>query len=102
VHNLSPGMVLTDLLLKDSTVVARRFFNTLAEEPETVAASLAPRILAVQGTRKSISYLSPASAFLKVALGFPQIIQGGRFFDKNGNRVEVSGNRYQENGVRLR
>ncbi|CAK9216076.1 unnamed protein product [Sphagnum troendelagicum] len=102
VHNLSPGMVLTDLLLKDSTVVARRFFNTLAEEPETVAASLAPRILAVQGTRKSISYLSPASAFLKVALGFPQIIQGGRFFDKNGNRVEVSGNRYQENGVRIR
>ncbi|CAI5533768.1 unnamed protein product [Closterium sp. Naga37s-1] len=30
VHNLSPGMVLTDLLLKDSTPIARRFFNALA------------------------------------------------------------------------
>ena len=38
VHQLSPGLVLTDLLLKGSTPVARRFFNALAEEPETVAA----------------------------------------------------------------
>ena len=83
VHNLSPGMVLTDLLLKvgaqscavddvcfagcvrlphaelratshsrltchpcaqDSTPTARRFFNALAEEPETAAAELVPRI----------------------------------------------------------
>ncbi|KAL4430704.1 hypothetical protein ABPG75_005960 [Micractinium tetrahymenae] len=33
VHNLSPGMLLTDLLLKDSTPAARRFFNALAEDP---------------------------------------------------------------------
>jgi chlorophyll(ide) b reductase len=54
VHNLSPGLVLTDLLLKDSTPAARRFFNTLAEEPQTVAAALVPRIRAVQVTHKSI------------------------------------------------
>ena len=101
VHNLSPGMVLTDLLLKDSTPIARRFFNTLAEEPETVAADLAPRILSIQGTGQSIECLSPPSAFVKVALGFPQIIAGGRFFDKEGNRVQVNGNRYQENGVKI-
>ena len=47
-HNLSPGMVLTDLLLRDASPVARRFFNTLAEEPETVAAALVPRMRAVQ------------------------------------------------------
>ena len=29
-HTIFAGMVLTDLLLKDSTPVARRFFNTLA------------------------------------------------------------------------
>lgn len=48
VHNLSPGLVLTDLLLRDSTPVARRFFNALAEEPATVAAALAPRIRAAK------------------------------------------------------
>jgi hypothetical protein len=41
-------MVLTDLLLRDANPVARRFFNTLAEEPETVAVAIVPQIRAVQ------------------------------------------------------
>jgi hypothetical protein len=41
-------MVLTDLLLRDANPVARRFFNTLAEEPATVAAAIVPQIRAVQ------------------------------------------------------
>jgi len=41
-------MVLTDLLLKDASPTAKRFFNALAEEPETVAAALVPQIRAVQ------------------------------------------------------
>ena len=41
-------MVLTDLLLEDASPVARRFFNALAEESETVAAALVPAIKAVQ------------------------------------------------------
>ncbi len=41
-------MVLTDLLLKDASIVAKRFFNALAEEPETVAAALVPQMRAVQ------------------------------------------------------
>lgn len=94
-------MVLTDLLLKDSTPVARRFFNTLAEEPDTVAAYLAPRVLATQGTGQSIECLSPPSAFFKVVLGLPQIISGGRFFDKDGNRVRVRGSQYEDNGVKI-
>jgi hypothetical protein len=48
VHNLSPGLVLTGLLLDGASPAARRFFNALAEEPETVAAALAPRMRAVQ------------------------------------------------------
>ena len=41
-------MVLTDLLLEDASPVARRFFNAVAEEPETVAAALVPQIRAVR------------------------------------------------------
>lgn len=49
-HSLTTraGMVLTDLLLQGSSPVARRFFNVLAEEPDTVAQYLVPRIRAVQ------------------------------------------------------
>ena len=47
----------------------------------------------------------PASLLLPAALrilrGVPQIINGGRFFDKEGNRVPQPGERYAANGVRL-
>ncbi len=64
-HNLSPGMVLTDLLLEDASPVARRFFNALAEEPETVAAALVPQIRAVQVCalpRRLASTMPPCAA----------------------------------------
>eukprot|EP00854_Cymbomonas_tetramitiformis_P004447 gene4448-5459_t len=95
VHNLSPGMVVTDLLLKGSTPVARRFFNVLAEEAETVAATLAPQVRQVSGTNGSLEYLSLPDAFRRVVTGVPQIINGGRFFDKEGNRVPERGAKYQ-------
>eukprot|EP00245_Coleochaete_scutata_P007218 TRINITY_DN22350_c0_g1_i1.p1 TRINITY_DN22350_c0_g1~~TRINITY_DN22350_c0_g1_i1.p1 ORF type:complete len:433 (+),score=52.96 TRINITY_DN22350_c0_g1_i1:52-1350(+) len=101
VHNLSPGMALTDLLLRDSTPGARRFFNALAEEPETVAAWLVPRIRALDTLSSSIDFLSPPAALLKVLLGLPQIINGGRFFDKQGNRVVADGKTFTANGVRV-
>ncbi|KAK9837017.1 hypothetical protein WJX81_007405 [Elliptochloris bilobata] len=63
VHNLSPGLVLTGLLLDGASPAARRFFNALAEEPETDAAELVPRMRVVQGMEQTIAYLSPASAF---------------------------------------
>ena len=46
VHQLSPGMVLTDLLLEGAEPISKRFFNVLAEEPETVARDLVPKIRA--------------------------------------------------------
>jgi chlorophyll(ide) b reductase len=101
VHNCSPGMVLTDLLLKDSTPFARRFFNALAEEPETVAARLVPQMRELRSRDASIDYLNPIGAIGKVVTGLPQILQGGRFFDKDGNRVRQPGAEYAENGVRV-
>jgi len=52
VHTVSPGMVMTDLLLTpENRANARtlRVFNILAEEPSTVAAWLVPRMRAVRG-----------------------------------------------------
>ena len=45
VHNLSPGMVRTELLMSGATTPAAKFFiNCLAEEPEDVASYLVPLI----------------------------------------------------------
>lgn len=55
-----------------------------------------------QGTGQTIAYLSPATAVGRVVAGIPQIIAGGRFFDKAGNRVELPGAVYDSSGVRQR
>lgn len=44
IHTLSPGMVLTPLLLEGATDRNKAIFNILCEQPETVAAFLTPRI----------------------------------------------------------
>ena len=100
-HNLSPGLVLTDLLLRDSSPVARRFFNTLADEPEIVASVLVPKIRSVSGRSTSIEYLSPLSAITRVVSGLPLILHGGKYFDRDGNRVVGETGKYKTNGVRV-
>lgn len=85
VHTLSPGMVLTDLLLEGSTVENRKAFNILCEHPETVASNLVPRIRQVAVGNKSgrqVRYLT-----LRRALSFAAKWheRNGRFFDKTGN-----------------
>ncbi len=47
-----------------------------------------------------MAYLSPASAFARVLSGVPQILGGGRFFDKEGERVPQPGAAYDSSGVR--
>jgi hypothetical protein len=47
-----------------------------------------------------VSYLSPASAFARVLAGVPQIVGGGRFFDREGERVPQPGATYDSSGVR--
>ncbi len=56
VHELSPGLVLTDLLLKDAGIRERMLFNAVAETPETVAAALVPRIRTVSGSGGLLRY----------------------------------------------
>ncbi|KAK9839985.1 hypothetical protein WJX74_001479 [Apatococcus lobatus] len=55
IHNLSPGMVTTELLMSGAdTQVAKFFINCLAEEPATVAQYLVPRIRQVPTTSKGL------------------------------------------------
>ncbi len=53
-----------------------------------------------QGTNSTLHFLSPASAVARVLGRVPQIVRGGRFFDKAGERVREAGRRYAANGVR--
>ena len=91
IHQLSPGMVLTDLLLEGANPVAKRFFNVLAEEPETVAADVVPKVRATAGTNTSVEFLTLPDAVRRVVFGVPQILGGGRFFD--GRETESRGGR---------
>jgi hypothetical protein len=50
---------------------------------------------------RSIEYLTLGGAFKRMVLGVPQIINGGRFFDAQGERVVEEGAAYKPNGVRL-
>ena len=48
-----------------------------------------------------MDFLSPVTAVGRVLLGAPQIIGGGRFFDKEGKRVRAGEASYKGNGVRM-
>jgi chlorophyll(ide) b reductase len=90
---LSPGMVLTDLLLQGATPsLLSLVFNTLCEQPETVAAFLVPRVRSVvaQGQGGAyIRYLTPLRVLGKLLMaGFNR----NRFFDGDGN-VCIQGRR---------
>lgn len=109
-HTLSPGMVLTDLLLggnstPSSTPNVRKIFNFLAEEPETVSKQLVPQIRSAIQTDKSktyIAFLTIPKAFYRLATGFLLGFRKNKFFDENsGRRIDITG-RYNENGVRLK
>ncbi|TQD82727.1 hypothetical protein C1H46_031696 [Malus baccata] len=71
VHNLSPGMVTTDLLMSGATTKQAKFFiNVLAEPPEVVAEYLVPNIRSVpaNGSMKPtyIRFLTGIKAYSQI------------------------------------
>ncbi|KAI3437866.1 hypothetical protein D9Q98_000312 [Chlorella vulgaris] len=87
IHNLSPGMVLTPLLLDGATTQTKQVFNILCEHPETVAAFLVPRVrstVALGHAGRAIRFLTPTRALLKF-LTAP--LHAGKYFDKEGRAV---------------
>jgi len=100
VHNLSPGMVFTKLLLDDSTPELRKFpFGVLAAQPEEVAADLIPKILSSKPNGSSVEFLTTDRILKKF---FERFIlqQKSEYIDDDGNVIKVPGNQYDEDGVR--
>ncbi|NPD89833.1 MAG: SDR family oxidoreductase [Asgard group archaeon] len=85
IHLLYPGMVLTDLLIRNATPEAKKFFNMVVERPETVAAKIVPQMRLIKGTGKSIKYSGTFKFFMKMMTGS---LRKNRFFDKEGNLIE--------------
>jgi chlorophyll(ide) b reductase len=90
VHTLSPGMVLTDLLLHNATPQAKRIYNILAEKPETVALWLVERARNVEGNGRYIRFLTNPKATWRFATAWRR---KNRFFDGEGRPVEGEGER---------
>ncbi|MHA1520824.1 MAG: SDR family oxidoreductase [Promethearchaeota archaeon] len=86
IHDLCPGMVLTDLLLRDNPdIKTKKVFNILAEKPETVANYLVPRIRKVKGTGKAIAFLTGFGVMIRFITARKA---KNKFFDEEGNRVD--------------
>ena len=87
VHTISPGMVLTDLLISDATLRQKRAFNILAEQPSTAAAYLVPKMRSVAMTTKTGTYYKYLTNF-KATLRFMTAWRyKNRFFDRDGNLI---------------
>jgi NAD(P)-dependent dehydrogenase (short-subunit alcohol dehydrogenase family) len=83
IHLVSPGMVLTDLLIRENTPIkTKKIFNILAEHPTYVAMKLVPKIRNLHGSGKKISFLDNKKAFFRFITAFRY---KNKFFDSNGN-----------------
>ena len=92
IHTISPGMVLTDLLLSHAELKQKRVFNILAEQPSTVMAYLVPKMRSVAMTTKTGKYFKYLTNFRATLRFLTAWRYKNRFFDEEGNLlVELEG-----------
>lgn len=89
VHELSPGLVMTGLLLRDASPGQRKVLDVLAESPERVASVLVSRIRQDGGGGRTVRYASVFVMLSRLFLSFAGIGRH-RFFDGEGNRIPRS------------
>ena len=100
VHNLSPGMVFTKLLLDDSTPELRKFpFGVLAAQPEEVASDLVPKILSINKNEGSVEFLTTDKILTKFSERFV-LQKKSEYIDDDGNVIKMPGAEYDADGVR--
>ncbi len=81
VHELSPGLVKTDLLTRDTSGETAAFLDLVAEEPGKVARVLAGKIRAVHGRESRIRYLPLPAMGARIVLKLAGHRAGGLFAD---------------------
>ncbi|KAG7668053.1 hypothetical protein Ndes2526B_g03335 [Nannochloris sp. 'desiccata'] len=107
IHNFSPGMVLTDLLLEGATLENKRAFDILCEHPETVAAFLVPRIRCTVARGLSGQHIRYLTVFRALTRFASAPFRLGRFFDVDGNPIypseeeRLTGQSYKKQTERL-
>ena len=84
IHTISPGMVLTDLLIEGATPETAKVLNILTELPEPVAQFLVSRVRAVKGTGTYIQYLTKASVLWRFVTAWKR---KNRFFNEQGRLI---------------
>jgi len=87
IHFLSPGMMMTDLVLNNATPDAYGIFNIICEYPEIVAKKFAPKIRTINGTGKKIQYMGKLGMMWRFMTFWRR---KNRFFDENGNFIPYS------------
>lgn len=85
VHTMSPGMVLTELLLEGATLQNKQVFNILCEHPEVVAAYLVPRVRTVCARNENMAYIRFLTNLKAVGRFLTAPMRVGRFFDTEGS-----------------
>ena len=84
VHTLSPGMVLTPLLLEGATDENKSVFNILCEHPETSAAYLVPRARTVVARGSRGAYVRFLTLPRALARFLSAPFRANKFFDAEG------------------
>jgi chlorophyll(ide) b reductase len=89
IHDISPGMVLTDLILKGGQDPPgfKKILNILAELPGTVADFLVPKMREAKGTGKRIKFLTGFQAAKRFMTAGKR---KNRFFDENTGELLVN------------
>jgi len=82
IHFLSPGMMMTDLVLQHATPDTHRIFNILCEYPEIIAKKFAPKLRTIKGTGNTVQYISRRGLMLRFMTAWRR---KNRFFDEDGN-----------------
>jgi chlorophyll(ide) b reductase len=79
VHELSPGLVLTELLFRDASENARRLFHIIAERPETVAPVLVTKIRSITRRNSRMRYQPLVMIFFKLIIRIKEVIRVKHF-----------------------
>lgn len=84
ISTISPGMVVTDLLIDSTEKQRRRIFNILADTTDNVADYLVPKMRENTKSNAYIKYLTTPQIFLRFLTAFNR---RNKYFDKDGNRL---------------